>query len=116
MANAGGLLFVLLAGLVGLGLVAGTLALFVYGLVARDPRRGARASGVALALSLLAALLSFPFWAVVLSGRDTHGEPLRWADSGPLVAVVAVEALAIALALAGVVRQARRRRAAGGPE
>ena len=107
MANAGGLLVVLVGGLIGLCLVAGGIALLVYGVVARNPRRGFAASLIALVLTLLAALLSTPFWIVVLSGRDTHGERLNYGESSPLVAVVAVEALAIAAAVAGIVRQSR---------
>jgi len=113
MANAGGLLLVLLAGLVGLGAVAVSVGLLVYGLVAKNPRRGLRASLVALGLSLVAAVLSTPFWIVVLSGRDTHGERLDYGQSAPLVAVVVVEALSIAAAVGGVVRQARRQRQSG---
>ncbi|HWZ89707.1 MAG TPA: hypothetical protein VNW92_12675 [Polyangiaceae bacterium] len=109
MANAGGLLVVLIAGLVGLGLVVGTVALLAYGLVARDARRGFTASLVALGFAVVAALLSTPFWIVVLSGRDTHGERLNYGESVPLVAVVAVETLAIAASLGGVLRQMRRR-------
>ncbi len=90
MANAGGLLLVLLAGLVGLGAVAVSVGLLVYGLVANNPRRGFRASLVALGLSLVASALSTP-----------------------LVAVVVVEALSIAAAVGGVVRQARRQRRSG---
>jgi hypothetical protein len=110
MANAGGLLFVLVAALVGLGLVAGTVALLVYGVVARDAQRGFKASVVALLLAIVAALLSTPFWIVVLSGRDTHGDPLNYGESSPIVAVVVSEALALAAALVGVVRQMRRRK------
>jgi hypothetical protein len=79
--------------------------------VARDPRRGLTASVVALVLSLLAALLSTPFWIIVLSGHDTHGEPLGYRESWPFVAVVVVEALAIGAAVLGVLRQRSRRTA-----
>jgi hypothetical protein len=110
MANAGGLLIVLLACLVGLALVVGSVALLVYGVAARDPRRGFTASVVALGFALVAAFLSTPFWLVVLSGRDTHGEPLQYGESLPIVGVVVVEALAIVAAAGGVIRQGRRRR------
>jgi hypothetical protein len=109
MANAGGLALVLLAALLGLGLVFGTAGLVLYGLFASDPRRGFRASVTGLVLSLLAALLSTPFWIVVLSGHDTHGERLDYGESWPIVAVVLVEALAIGAAAFAVIRRVRRR-------
>jgi hypothetical protein len=108
VANAGGLLLVLVAGLVGLALVGGTATLVVYGLMSRDRRRGKRASLVGLALSILAAVLSTPFWIVVLAGRDMHGERLDYGESFPIVAVVLVEALAIGVSLVAVVRHVRR--------
>jgi hypothetical protein len=108
MANAAGLLIVLIGGLIGLGLVLGTFALLVYGLVTKTPARGLVASIVALVLSVLASLLSTPFWIVVLSGRDTHHERLDYAESWPLVALVVVEALALGSALFSIVRNARR--------
>jgi hypothetical protein len=110
VANAGGLLVVLLGGLIGLGLVVATIALVVYGIVAEDPRRGFRASVAALTLSMLAALISTPFWIVVLSGRDTHGEKLDFGESWPIVALVVVEAVGIVAAAVGVVRQRAARR------
>jgi hypothetical protein len=110
VANAGGLALVLLAGFVGLLLAGGAVALLLWGLLARDPRRGLRVSKVALAFSLLASFLSFPFFRVVLSGRDSHGQPLHYGESLPIVAVVVVNVLAVVLSIAGVVRQARRTR------
>jgi hypothetical protein len=108
MANAGGLALVLLAALLGLGLVVGTAGLVLYGLFASDPRRGRIASITGLVLSLSAALLSTPFWMVALSGRDTHGERLDYGESWPIVAVVLVEALAIGASAFAVIRRARR--------
>jgi uncharacterized membrane-anchored protein len=102
------LALVLLAALIALGLVGGTALLIVYGLVTRDRRRGKRASFVGLGLSITAAVLSTPFWIVVLSGRDTHGQRLDYGESFPIVAVVLVEALAIGVSLFAVVRHVRR--------
>lgn len=113
MAGASGLALVLLGGLVAIVLVLGAFGLLVFGLVAANARRALKASVVALAISVLSAVLSFPFWKVVLSGRDTHGEPLGYPESWPLAAVVIIEAFAIAAAVWGIIRQRRRiRRAA----
>ncbi len=43
-------------------------------------------------------------------GGISHGEPLQYGESLPIVGVVVVEALAIVAAAGGVIRQARRRR------
>ncbi len=110
MAGASGLALVLLGGLVGVVLVAGAFGLLLYGLLASDARRALRACVVSLGVSVVSALLSFPFWRVVLSGRDTHGEPLVYGESWPLVAVVAIEALAMAASALGIIRQRRRLR------
>lgn len=110
MAGASGLALVLLGGLIGVVLVAGAFGLLLYGLLASDARRALRACVVSLGISLVSALLSFPFWRVVLSGRDTHGEPLVYRESWPLVAVVAVEALAILASTWGLIKQRRRLR------
>ena len=99
---------VLLAALLGFVLVFAVLGLFIYGLVAKDRRKGLRASVVGLVLALLSALLSTPFWIAAFSGHGSHGEELHASEDGPIYFLVAVEALAIAAALAGVVRQARR--------
>jgi hypothetical protein len=118
MAGASGLALVLLGGLVGVPLVAAALGLLLYGHLATNARGALRASVAALCISLVASLLSFPFWKVVLSGRDTHGDPLVYRESWPLVGVVVLEALTVAAAAWGVVRQRRRLRtgARGGPE
>jgi hypothetical protein len=105
MASPGGLIGVLLGGLIGLVLVALAIALFFYGLVKRDLGRTRKASIVSLTLSLLAALVSTPFWIVVISGHDTRGEPLRYDDASPIYWLVFIEGLAIAAALFGLVRQ-----------
>ncbi len=115
MAGASGLAVVLLGDLIGIVLVAGAFGLLLYGLLASNARRALVVCVVALCFSVTASLLSFPFWRVVLSGKDTHGEPLVYQESGPLVAVVAVEAAAMVVSGLGILRQrGRLRREADG--
>jgi len=106
--NSGGLADVLLGGLLGFLLAGVAAGLLVYGLVARDPRRGFKATVVALGLAMVAVLLSKTFWIVMLSGRDTHGEPIRYGESAPPVILVVVEGLVLVAAVASVTRQALR--------
>jgi hypothetical protein len=106
--NTGGLAEVLLGGLLGLLLAGVAAALLVYGFVARNPRRGFKATVVALGLAIVAVLLSKTFWVVVLSGRDTHGEPIRYDESVPPVILVVFEGLVLVAAVASVIRQSLR--------
>jgi hypothetical protein len=112
MAGASGLALVLMALLMAVVLIGGTVGLLGYGLLAKDARKGLKASVVGLVLSCVSVLLSSPVWMVVLSGRDTHGEPLNWSESGPLVAVVVVEAAVLLVSVLSTLRQWRRVRAA----
>ena len=109
MAGAGGLLLILMGGAIAIGLMGGAIALLLYGIATGNPRRGFIASMIALALSLLSALLSLPFWVVVLSGHDTRGVPWHFGETWPAILLVAVEALAVLASLLGVARQGSRR-------
>ena len=106
--NTGGLADVLLGGLLGFILAGVAAGLLVYGLVTRKPSRGFKASVVALGLATVAVLLSKTFWVVVLSGRDTHGEPIRYDESIPPVILVVFEGLVLVAAAASVLRQSLR--------
>ncbi|OAI42679.1 hypothetical protein AYO41_00665 [Verrucomicrobia bacterium SCGC AG-212-E04] len=108
--NTGGLADVLLGGLLGFLLAGVAAGLLVYGFVARNPRRGFKATVVALGLAIAAVFLSKTFWVVVLSGRDTHGEPIRYGETVPPVILVVVEGLVLVAAAAIVIRQALRSR------
>ena len=107
----GGLAVVLLGGLLGLGLVGGVVAILVYAAVGKNPRRGLVASAVALGLSLLAILVSLPFWIIVVSGRSTYGEKVDLTGSDfPIAVPVLAEGLILGFALTMFVRRWRRRR------
>ena len=106
--NTGGLANVLLGGLLGLLLAGGAAGLLVYGFVARDPRRSFKAAVAAFGVAIVSALLSSTFWIVVLSGHDTHGEPFRYAEASPAVALVVIEALVLAASAPSVVISGRR--------
>lgn len=109
MAGASGLIIILMGVAIAIVLMGGTIALLVYGIATGNPRRGFIASVIALALSLLSALLSSPIWALVLSGHDTHGNPWHFSEIWAAVVLLAVEALAILASLLGVARQRSRR-------
>ena len=113
MAGAGGLAFVLLGGLIGFLLVLGAIGLVVYGFVTENARRGYIASLIALAISVVASLLSTPFWIVLLSGHGSHGEPVTFAEASPIYVLVSIEAFMMAASLLGSLRQRSRRKASG---
>ena len=106
--NTGGLADVLLGGLLGFLLAGVAAGLLVYGFVSRNAHRGFKATVIALGLAIVAVLLSKTFWMVVLSGLDTHGEPIRYSDSMPPIILVAFEGFVLVAALAAVVCQALR--------
>jgi hypothetical protein len=77
MAGAGGLFLVLVGGL--LGVVAGALAiaLFLFGSRMR-PARSRAATYAAGIVAIAAVLLMAPAWLVVVTGKDTRGEPFDY--------------------------------------
>jgi len=109
MAGAGGLAEVLLGGLIGFIFSIVAIVLVIHGLRTRNPRRAFITSIIALVLSVVAVLLSETFWTVLLSGQSTHGEPLDYSDEGPLLVLIALEALALLASIANAARQALRR-------
>ena len=109
MAGAAGLAAILLGAMTGFVCAVIAIALALYGFRTSKPRRGFIASMSALVLSLLSVLLSVPIWSVLLSGRDTHGEPLRYSEMGPAVFLIVVETLAVLTAILCVARQRSRR-------
>jgi hypothetical protein len=75
VAGAGGILIILLGALVGLGAGIATLALFAFGFRRLGPAR-ARVATVTVAVpAFVAIVLTLPFWIVIVSGKDTRGEP-----------------------------------------
>ena len=105
MAGAAGLAAILLGAMTGFVFAVIAIALAFYGFRTSKPRRGFIASMSALVLSLLSVLLSVPIWSVLLSGRDTHGEPLHYSEMGPAVFLIVVEALAVSTAILCVARR-----------
>lgn len=109
MAGAAGLAAILLGAMAGFVCAVIAIALALYGFRTSKPRRGFIASMSALVLSLLSVLLSVPIWSVLLSGRDTHGEPLNYSEMGPAVFLIAIETLAALTAIFCVARRRSRR-------
>jgi hypothetical protein len=109
----GGLAIVLLGGVLGLGLVVSVAGTLLYAAIGKNPRRGLIASAVALGLSLLAILVSLPFWTIVLSGRSTSGDKVDLTGSDfPIAVPVLAEGLVFGFALTMFVRRWMRRRSA----
>ncbi len=85
-----------------------TLGLVVYGLKTDHPR-GRTATAIALALSIVAILLSGAVWRLAITGRGTDGEKVNVWDDTTVVGFLFVEAAVFAAALAGHLRRSRRR-------
>jgi hypothetical protein len=111
MAGAGGLAVVLLGGLVAFFLVIGTFVAVGFALFSKNARRGFRLGVASIVTSSIAILLSVPFWRVILSGKDTHGDPIHYADMAGIVVVLVAEALLVLGAIAGTMRQTVRQKA-----
>jgi hypothetical protein len=109
MAGAGGLAAVLLGGLIGFIFSVVAIVLVIYSFRTGHPRRGFVASIVALALSAVSVPLSSLIWVVVLSGRDTHGDPIDYGEMSPAVILVIVEAVALLASIVSASRQTLRR-------
>ncbi len=109
MAGAGGLAAVLLGGLIGFIFAILAIGLAIHGLTTRNPRRGFATSIIALALSVLAIVLSAPIWRVLLSGYSTHGEPLDYGEMTPVIFLIVLETIAVVVSVPGAVRRTLRR-------
>ncbi len=103
-----GAAIVLLAGAGGTVLALLAIGLAIYGLRTRRPRRATIAGGFALAGALVGILLTAPIWRVVLSGRDTHQEPLDYAAMAPFMVMMGIQAIAAALGLVCLLRRRAR--------
>ena len=108
MANAGGLLLVLVAGLVALVFSGGTIAAVIYALVAKNAKRGLGFGIAAIVVTLVSMLLSLPFWILFIRGSGSHGAPVTLSDDWPFAVPIVLEVLSLAGAIAGTVRQATR--------
>jgi hypothetical protein len=108
MAGAGGLADIILAFVLGIILVIAAIGPIIYGLVGANARRAFYAGVVGLVISASAALLSYPFWEVILSGRDSHGEPIDYGDFGFVIGVLSIEVIAILTSVLAVIKQKRR--------
>jgi hypothetical protein len=109
MAGAGGLAVVLLGGAIAFFLILGTIVGAGYALLGKHARRGYRIGIASTIAAVLAIVLSLPFWIVVLTGRDTHGEPWKFSEGGPVGPLVVLEAVVLLASIGGTIRQHRRR-------
>jgi hypothetical protein len=115
MAGAGGLWLMLFGTLIGFGAAVLAIALFWFGFRRLGPRWSRALAILATLGSVLAALTMVPAWAVIVSGKDTRGEPY---DRGQIplwfYLVLATPLLTIA-AFAWRTVRARRRRGTNHP-
>ena len=115
MAGAGGLAEVLLGGLLGFFLVVGALCLLVFGMATASDSKGFKAKIIALVFALVSVPLFYSFWAVVLSGHGTRGDPINYQDFWPLIGVLVLQTIALCAGAFAVVKNKRRRQDVASP-
>ena len=104
-----GLAYALLGATLGFHFACIAIGLAIFGFVTRHPRRAFAASTTALALAVLAIVLSVPVWQVLFSGRATDAEPLDYGEASPFVFLAALQAIAVLASSVTAAREGLRR-------